>query len=238
MQKLTPICTSKFPTPHLTPTLPVLEIEAPKWHKMAPISLKKGKIDEITKELVQVLAGLQPETENFNIALEFALSNFRFHRFLDVNSFDVTRKFDGLREKFLVHCKEENAEKLKDLKESYLNKPFSNSMFETRTESHYGVLSLLLNLSESPVNQAILFPKTVVARKESESFDWTEYLLDGEDKLSIGIPITDEQEQELELDDYYDYEESSVGKEVSFREARSDDSDKQLVLGGKLVLLL
>ena len=168
---------------------------------MAPISLKKGKIDAISEELVEAVAGLEKGTENFKIALEFTLSNFRFNKFLDVNSFDVTRKFDGLKDKFLVHCKENSAIQLKALKEKYLQQPFSISLFEERTEYHYGMLSLLLNISQSPLKRPDFLPKDEIAHEEEVQFDWTKFLLDGEEELSLGIDISEQQRRKLEDDD-------------------------------------
>ena len=185
---------------------------------MAPISLKKGKVDDLAEEFIQYVAGLKPGTDNFKISLEFALSNFRFHRFLDVNSFDVTRKFDGLSDKFLIHCKDSSASQLKSLKESYLNQPFSSSLFDTRTESHYGVLSLLLNLSQSPVNKADFLPKATISPEEEEHIDWAKYLLEGEETLSLGVAISEEQRVALEDDDDYDVEEF-VGEDYRDRQA-------------------
>ena len=168
---------------------------------MAPISLKRGEIDDLAEELIPCIAGLQQGTENFKIALRFVLSNFRFHRFLDVNSFDVTRKLDGIREKFFVHCKERSANQLVNLKDKYLNQPFSSSLFEPQTETHYGVLSLLLNLSQSPVQNAEFSPKPKAITVEEEKIDWVKYLLDGEETPSLGVAICDEERAALEDED-------------------------------------
>ena len=175
---------------------------------MAPISLRRGKADDLAKELVQAVANLKSGTENCNIAVEFAVSNFRFHRFLDVNSLEVSRQLDGLRNKFIIHCQDIKAKQLESLKEDYLKRPFSSSLFETNTEYHFGILSLLLCLSQSPVNCGE-FSET---RKDSvlleESIDWKEYLLSGEDKLELGIDISEEQRLALEEtdedDDHFD----------------------------------
>ena len=193
--------------------------------KMAPISLKKGEIDNLAEVLIQSVAGLQQGTENFKIALRFVLSNFRFHRFLDVNSFEVTRKIEGIREKFLVHCKESSASQLKDLKEKYLGQPFSFSLFESKTETHYGVLSLLLNLSESPVKATDFSPKPKTLPVEEEHIDWTRYLLEGEETLSVGIAVSEEQRAALEEDEEDD-EEDDTCIELP---ARSVDPERQAV---------
>ena len=185
----------------------MLEILANRYLIMAPISLKKGEIDDLGEELIRCIAGLEEGTKNFETASRFVLSNFRFHRFLDVNSFDVTRKLDGIREKFLVHCKDSSANQLKELKDKYLSLPFSSSLLESKTESHYGVLSLLLNLSESPVNNVEFLPKSKALPKlegEEDQIEWSKYLLEGEEDLSLGVAIGEEQKlalEEVEEDD-------------------------------------
>jgi len=192
---------------------------------MAPISLKKGEIDDLGEELIRCIAGLKDGTDNFNIASRFVLSNFRFHRFLDVNSFDVTRKLDGIREKFLVHCKESSANQLKELKDKYLSLPFSSTLLESKTESHYGVLSLLLNLSESPVNNVDFLPKSkaLLEQDGEDQIEWSRYLLEGEEDLSLGAAIGEEQRLALEgveEDDGSDDGDENI--EISAREVHSE----------------
>ena len=45
--------------------------------------------------IVALCAVVQEEDENFPLCLQFAQSNFRYHRFLDVDSHRVTRQLEG-----------------------------------------------------------------------------------------------------------------------------------------------
>eukprot|EP00794_Sanderia_malayensis_P012067 gene12067-13311_t len=167
---------------------------------MAPISLKKGLVDKISEDLITAITGFEQGTDNFKLSLEFAVSNFRFNKFLDVNSFDVKRQLDGLSRKFSVHCQYDKAWHLNDLKEKFLSSPFSATHHTDNTEEHHGILSLLLNLSEAPTYKDYDPPskKNVASH---DDINWTEYLLDGEEKLELGVSISDEQQLALEESD-------------------------------------
>lgn len=169
-------------------------------HKMAPISLKKGIIDDLAGKLISSITPLERGTDNFKISTDFALSNFRFHRFLDVNSFEISRRLQGLKEKFNISCQDHKAKQLVNLKDQYLNSPFSSSTFAENTDEHFGVLSLLLNLSESPVYRDYVVAKKPDV-KEEEEINWTEYLLEGEEDLKVGIWCSNEQQYDTDDDD-------------------------------------
>lgn len=167
---------------------------------MAPISLKKGKVDKIAQDLVKSITNIDNDSENFKLSLDFAVSNFRFHKFLDVNPFDINRKFTGLTDKFAIHCQQLKADHLISLKDKFLSKPFSATELSENTEDHYSVLSLLLNLSVSPTYSEYVPPVKPTLAAE-EDINWTEYLLEGEDELETGIYITEDQRIALEDSD-------------------------------------
>ncbi|OWJ99961.1 TUBGCP5 [Cervus elaphus hippelaphus] len=74
------------------------------------------------RELVRLVAGVQDEADpNFQLALHFAWSNFRFHRFLDVNSHKVEKTIEGIYEKFIIHSDLSKAASWKRLTEEFLN---------------------------------------------------------------------------------------------------------------------
>uniref|UniRef100_A0A8C7AFJ9 Tubulin gamma complex associated protein 5 n=1 Tax=Neovison vison TaxID=452646 RepID=A0A8C7AFJ9_NEOVI len=74
------------------------------------------------RELIRHVAGLQDEADpNFQLALHFAWSNFRFHRFLDVNSHKVEKTIEGIYEKFIIHSDLSKAASWKRLTEEFLN---------------------------------------------------------------------------------------------------------------------
>ncbi|XP_065485648.1 gamma-tubulin complex component 5 isoform X1 [Caloenas nicobarica] len=125
--------------------------------------------DRAVRALVRSVTGL-PEEElgggRFQTALNFAWSNFRFHRFLDVNSHKVERTIEGIHEKLIVHSDLGKAASWKRLTEKFLNSPLPN-IEETKTDTHYSILSLLLCLSDSPSNTTYVEKPRV---KEADSF--------------------------------------------------------------------
>jgi hypothetical protein len=148
------------------------------------------------------LCCLQPSDENFELCFQYVKSNFRHHRFLDVDSFKVTRAIKGLVEKFRVHSQEARAEALDSLTTSFLSSRLHGSY--EQSEIHYGVLQLLLSLSENPTgspwepprgedpvrqgNQQLLVNVyhqcycvcvCVCVLEEEERFDWQAYLREG-----------------------------------------------------------
>nr|XP_040131340.1 gamma-tubulin complex component 5 [Ictidomys tridecemlineatus] len=74
------------------------------------------------RELIRRVSGLQDEADpNFQLALNFAWSNFRFHRFLDVNSHKIEKTIEGIYEKFIIHSDLSKAASWKKLTEEFLN---------------------------------------------------------------------------------------------------------------------
>ncbi|CAH3020487.1 unnamed protein product [Porites evermanni] len=170
---------------------------------MAPISLKDPNIQRLTEEFVKVLTGFKKSSRNFTVSVQFALSNFRYHQFLDVNSLKVERSIDGVCQKLRVHSQAEKAEILRNLCNRFLDLPLSSSTQEKKTDAHYSLLLLLLTLSSSPTSVDYV-PLTQEEAPEEEWFDWKSYLLDGEEEEILGIPAdhyqawSDEEDDELE----------------------------------------
>ncbi|KAF7478047.1 Hypothetical predicted protein [Marmota monax] len=74
------------------------------------------------RELIRRVSGLHDEADpNFQLALNFAWSNFRFHRFLDVNSHKIEKTIEGIYEKFIIHSDLSKAASWKKLTEEFLN---------------------------------------------------------------------------------------------------------------------
>ncbi|XP_023803061.1 gamma-tubulin complex component 5, partial [Cyanistes caeruleus] len=121
------------------------------------------------RALVRCVTGLPEEElggDRFQAALNFAWSNFRFHRFLDVNSHKVERTIEGIHEKLVIHSDLGKAASWKRLTEKFLNLPLPSTE-ETKTDTHYSILSLLLCLSDSPSNTTYVEKPRV---KEVDSF--------------------------------------------------------------------
>ncbi|KAK9518856.1 hypothetical protein VZT92_021624 [Zoarces viviparus] len=155
-----------------------------------------------TKKLIRCIGGVEDEEDqpNFQLAQKFAWSNFRFHRYLDVNSHEVQRSINGIYEKLMVHSDVSKAESWKRLTEEFLNSPLPHTE-GTKSDAHYSVLSLLLFLSESPLNTDFTERARVKEAEEEDSFDWARYLMEGED-VDIGpYPDTPEWSEEESEDD-------------------------------------
>ncbi|PIO26828.1 hypothetical protein AB205_0030610 [Aquarana catesbeiana] len=102
------------------------------------------------KELVSCVSGLHDDSDkNFQLGLQYALSNFRFHRYLDVSSHQIHRTLDGMYEKFVINSDLSKAESWKRLTDEFLNFPLPNTE-GTKSDAHYAILSLLLCLSDAP----------------------------------------------------------------------------------------
>ncbi|KAF6079810.1 tubulin gamma complex associated protein 5 [Phyllostomus discolor] len=133
------------------------------------------------RELVRHVAGLWDEADpNFQLCLNFAWSNFRFHRFLDVNSHKVEKTIEGIYEKFIIHSDLGKAASWKRLTEEFLNASLPSTK-ETKTDAHYSILSLLLCLSDSPSNCGYVETPREKEVEKKDDFDWGKYLLEGEE---------------------------------------------------------
>ncbi|XP_066270799.1 gamma-tubulin complex component 5-like isoform X1 [Branchiostoma lanceolatum] len=150
----------------------------------------RKEFEKDAKALIRCTTGFQEEDEHFSTCLEFVTSNFRFHRFLDVDSHKVDRIIDGLCDKYTVHSKADTADTLRGLILRLLELPITQEKLCSKSDTHYSVLSLLLCLSETPTS--VDFQQQVSARtqEEKDSFDWTSYLLEGIDIDTGPFPDT------------------------------------------------
>nr|XP_023656849.1 gamma-tubulin complex component 5 isoform X1 [Paramormyrops kingsleyae] len=160
------------------------------------------EMDVEAKQLIKHISGIQDEEEpNFQAALKFVWSNFRFHRFLDVNKHQVQRTISGIYEKLMVKSDLRKAESWIRLTEEFLNSPLPNTE-GTKTDVHHGILSLLLFLSDSPSNAHYTETPRVKEPEKEDTFDWGRYLLEGEELDAGPYPDTPEwSEEESEEDD-------------------------------------
>uniref|UniRef100_A0A672LC99 Gamma-tubulin complex component n=1 Tax=Sinocyclocheilus grahami TaxID=75366 RepID=A0A672LC99_SINGR len=169
---------------------------------MAHWSRFEKELELETRRLISHYTSIQDEEDqNFQMALKFAWSNFKFHRFLDTNRHNVQRSINGIHEKLMVHSDLSKAESWLRLTGEFLSSPLPNTE-ETKTEVHYSVLALLLHLSDSPSNTNYCErPRLKEAEKEDE-FDWAKYLMEGEDIDTGPFPDTPEwSEDESEEED-------------------------------------
>ncbi|XP_074256259.1 gamma-tubulin complex component 5 isoform X6 [Saimiri boliviensis] len=150
-----------------------------------PWSRLDAQQERDVRALIRSVAGLQDETDpNFQLAQNFAWSNFRFHRFLDVNSHKIEKTIEGIYEKFVIHSDLSKAASWKRLTEEFLNGPLP-SIKEIKTDAHYSILSLLLCLSDSPSNSNYVETPREKEVEKKDDFDWGKYLMEGEE-MDIG----------------------------------------------------
>ncbi|MBN3299642.1 GCP5 protein, partial [Amia calva] len=153
-------------------------------------------MDHDIKKLIKHISGIQDEEDhNFQTAMKFACSNFKFHRYLDVNSHKVQRTVSGIYEKLMVHSDVSKAASWKRLTDEFMNSPLPNTE-ETNTDVHHSILSLLLLLSDSPSNTNYSEKPRLKEVEKEDDFDWGKYLMEGEDIDMGPFPDTPEWSEE------------------------------------------
>uniref|UniRef100_A0A8C6TEY5 Gamma-tubulin complex component n=1 Tax=Neogobius melanostomus TaxID=47308 RepID=A0A8C6TEY5_9GOBI len=162
---------------------------------MAHWSTFEKETERETKRLISHMTGIEDEDDqNFQLALKFAWSNFKFHHFLDVDSHKVQRSINGIHEKLMVHSDLSKAQSWMKMTEEFLNSPLPNT--EGTKVHNINILSLLLILSGSPSNTDFTERLRLKEPEQKDSFDWGKYLMEGED-LDIGpYPDTPEWSEE------------------------------------------
>uniref|UniRef100_A0A672QNI5 Gamma-tubulin complex component n=1 Tax=Sinocyclocheilus grahami TaxID=75366 RepID=A0A672QNI5_SINGR len=155
-----------------------------------------------TRRLISHFTSTQDEEDqNFQMALKFAWSNFKFHRFLDVNRHNVQRSINGIHSKLMVHSDLSKAESWLRLTEEFLSSPLPNTE-GTKSDVHYSVVALLLHLSDSPSNTNYCERPRLKETEKEDTFDWAKYLMEGEDIDTGPFPDTPEwSEDESEEED-------------------------------------
>ncbi|KAL0626357.1 Gamma-tubulin complex component 5 [Plecturocebus cupreus] len=159
------------------------------WRNMArygqPWSWLDAQQERDVREFLRSVAGLQDETDrNFQLALNFAWSNFRFYRFLDVNSHKIEETIEGIYEKFVIHSDLSNAASWKRLTEEFLHAPLPSikgnkdrcTLFHTVTSSVSVRFSFKQQLCGDTRNKEV---------EKKDDFDWGKYLMEVEE-MDIG----------------------------------------------------
>uniref|UniRef100_A0A3Q3JYP3 Gamma-tubulin complex component n=1 Tax=Monopterus albus TaxID=43700 RepID=A0A3Q3JYP3_MONAL len=165
---------------------------------MAHWSTFEKETEKETKRLIRCISGVEDEEEqNFQLALKFAWSNFRW---VMGSKYGKSAMFSRIYEKLMVHSDLSKAESWMRLTEEFLDSPLPNTD-GTKTDVHYSILSLLLFLSGSPSNTVFTERPRVKEAEPEDNFDWGKYLMDGED-IDIGpYPDTPEWSEEESEDD-------------------------------------
>ncbi|XP_025838039.2 gamma-tubulin complex component 5 isoform X3 [Vulpes vulpes] len=181
------------------------------------------------RQLVRHVAGLQDEADpNFQLALHFAWSNFRFHRFLDVNSHKVEKTIEGIYEKFIIHSDLSKAASWKRLTEEFLNASLL-SIKEIKTDAHYSILSLLLCLSDSPSNSNYVETPRDKEVEKKDDFDWGKYLMEGEEiDLGPNVDTPNWSEESEDEDDQQPLSREDSGIQVDRTPLEEQDQNRNL----------
>ncbi|XP_078401245.1 gamma-tubulin complex component 5 isoform X2 [Cetorhinus maximus] len=171
-----------------------------------------NKFEKDLKKLIQCISGVPEEDPDFQMALQFAWSNIRFHRFLDVDSHKITRVIDGIHEKLIIHSELPKAVSWRRLTDEFLELPLE-TVEGTKTKEHYAILSILLALSDSPSNSQYTEKARQKEEVQHDDFDWGKYLMEGEE-IDIGpypdTPEWSEEESEEELQESLSREDSGI----------------------------
>ncbi|XP_019484452.1 PREDICTED: gamma-tubulin complex component 5 [Hipposideros armiger] len=180
------------------------------------------------RELVRHVAGLQDEADpNFQLSLHFAWSNFRFHRFLDVNSHKVEKTIEGIYEKFIIHSDLSKAASWKRLTGEFLNASLPSTK-EVKTDAHYSILSLLLCLSDSPSNNNYVETPREKEVEKKDDFDWGRYLMEGEEiDLSPDVDTPNWSEDSENEDDQQPLSREDSGIQVDRTPLEEQDQNRK-----------
>ncbi|XP_069748019.1 gamma-tubulin complex component 5 isoform X2 [Narcine bancroftii] len=171
-----------------------------------------NRFEKDLKRLIRQVTGVPEEDPDFQIALQYAWSNVRFHQFLDVDSNKITRVIDGIHEKLTIHSELPKAVSWRRLTEEFLELPLE-TVEGTKTKEHYAILSLLLALSDSPSNSQYSEKPRKKEEEKHDDFDWGKYLMEGEG-VDIGpypdTPEWSEEESEDDLQECLSREDSGI----------------------------
>ncbi|XP_067951525.1 gamma-tubulin complex component 5-like [Watersipora subatra] len=187
---------------------------------------------ELINKLISSATGFHKKEENFSLCRQYVTSNLRFHKYLDVDSHKVTKMLQGLYEKFTVHSETSAGEVLRQKVSQFLDASIFQHKDAVKTDTHYAVLSFLLDMSSRPTDKPQLPLEETEVDKEFDDFDWYRYLT--EDLEPLQTHFSDSDSDSLESDTSLASEtvggleicEESIARHV---EATTNDIRKQVV---------
>ncbi|RUS21658.1 hypothetical protein BC937DRAFT_91930 [Endogone sp. FLAS-F59071] len=118
---------------------------------------------EITNKLIQNLTGIkesdlvrndptmQPGTKNFELCVQFAESNYKYHRSTTINERDTENSIKGLVEKFRIKGRDAMADMLEALTQRLFTPKLIDKKSLYSRFLRFDILALLLSLSEKPL---------------------------------------------------------------------------------------
>ncbi|KAJ8253161.1 hypothetical protein GJAV_G00209790 [Gymnothorax javanicus] len=198
---------------------------------MAHLTDFEKEVDADAKQLIKHICRIEDEEDqNFELALKFVWSNFRFHRFLDVNSHKVQRSVNGIYEKLMVHSDLSKAQSWIALTEEFLSSPLPG-VEGSKTDVHHSILALLLFLSDSPSNSNYIERPRRKELEKEDDFDWGKYLMEGEEIENGPYPDTPEwsEEESEEEDSQVSFSREDSGIQVDRTPQEDQDQTKKPV---------
>ena len=202
--------------------------------------------------VLKVFPHLGREDENFRICMNFAESHVHRHTFLSPDSHKIKRALKGVAEKMAVHSKTDKATLLRQSVEKFptiplfrpeneeeasrRHEPRIRSITGSAEETHYAILSFLLEMSVSPQEthrQLRLSHPFLKKKKDSDpGFDWGAFLREGEEDFSASVDTSgflDSSESEImsDFDDEFDDLEAVESAKKSFGSTAAASAAKE-----------
>jgi len=138
-------------------------------------------MEPLAIDLISTVTDIEQDEENFEICERFVLSNLLYHKFLDPDELKVKSSLNGTIQKFKIHAQPEKAGHLDNLLAKYSDGEVWKEHHD-QYDLRYRLLSLLLHLADSPVNN--VYEPPVHSEEEREAqVDWLALLKEGEDEL-------------------------------------------------------
>ncbi|GAB1610647.1 gamma-tubulin complex component 5 isoform X2 [Argonauta hians] len=143
---------------------------------------RKESYERLCRELIKQVSDIKDESsDEFKQCYTYSMSNFKYHRFLSVDSHKVKESIKGLCEKFRVHSQDDKARDLQELSSNFLSLPLFEQKTIDHSDTHYSVLRLLIELAANPTCTKPCETSREVPVEEDKDFDWAAYLREGEE---------------------------------------------------------
>ncbi|RUS27517.1 Spc98 family-domain-containing protein [Jimgerdemannia flammicorona] len=132
---------------------------------------------ELTDALIEAITGIEPGTDNHALCLQFAESNFNYHRFVSVEERDIDRSIKGLVEKFRIRDRDVMADSL----EACMQRLFAPSLVKIKDSLYppiirYDMLALFLALSDNPLAVNYTPSTTLWTRLPPKPLTWKDII--------------------------------------------------------------
>ncbi|CRK99440.1 CLUMA_CG012621, isoform A [Clunio marinus] len=107
------------------------------------------QVQENIRNLIKELTGFHRSDQNFKACMVFCCSNFKFERYLTINTHEIKRDINGICEKFRCDNLHDIEKKFRKLVEETVSHELSVNHYEK--DVTYSILNLLITLSNNPI---------------------------------------------------------------------------------------